>query len=216
MFSNAGFVGGQQQQIQQQMQQQQQVWMTQHPPPASRATATTTTPMIPPSPPVTGQTQLDWLIQDEPARSDEGFGYDNTEDPNTPPAWFGNANGYYNDNNIILDNDVDNDEDVYEDEESNNNVHYDERLGSMSQQYQKQGLDMLSGGLDGFGAVKGIEKVGGDMNHRGNAADVKVPGGGVVGNVGVTMGGDFNSSSNVGNGPRRSSARYSGGGDYSD
>jgi hypothetical protein len=162
---------------------------------------------------MSGETHLDWLVQDEPASNGGGgFRYDNKEDPNTPPAWFGNANVYYNDDNIIPDND-ENDEDVYEDE-SNDDIFYDERLGSMSQQYQKQGLDMLSGGLDGFGAVKGIENVG--INHRGSASDVKVPGGGVSGNVGVTMGGDFNGSSNVGNGPRRSSARYSGGEDYGD
>jgi hypothetical protein len=49
------------------------------------------------------------------------------------------------------------------------------------------------------------------MSNWGSATNVRVPG--VVGNAGVIMGGNFasNGNSNMGGGPRRSLARYSGG-----
>lgn len=82
----------------------------------------------------------------------------------------------------------------------------------ISQQYQEQGLDYLSGGLEGFGAIKGVETSGGESRNRARADNIPQPG--VAGNTGVTMGGDFSSFGAVGDGQRRSSARYnSGGGD---
>jgi hypothetical protein len=152
---------------------------------------------------------LDLLVQDPPAdfggrrdRRDAPFG----NDSDLAPSAYGDGGGggHYDEN--ILDDDVYS----YDDESKDVAVHDGVKV---SQRYRERGLDILSGGRDGFGAVQGVEKSGGgDLSYRGSAADVRVPG--VVGNIGVTMGGDFasNGNSNVGGGPRRSSARYSGGG----
>jgi hypothetical protein len=86
----------------------------------------------------------------------------------------------------------------------------------ISLQYQEQGLDFLSGGQEGFGAIKGIETSGGESNNRAQANIIPPPRSGVgPGNTGIIMGGDFArySNSNVGGGQLRSSARYSGSGD---
>jgi hypothetical protein len=81
----------------------------------------------------------------------------------------------------------------------------------ISQQYREQGLDYLSGGLEGFGAIKGIETSGGESRNRARADNIPQPG--VAGNTGVTMGGDFSSFGAVGDGQRRSARYTSGGGD---
>ena len=155
---------------------------------------------------------MDWLLQDTSVGNGEivdrrvaPLGYDSPP----APAAYGGGGDYY-DENIIPDDDVfshDDDSDDFDD-----NYALDRGI-VVSQQYRERGLDILSGGRDGFGAVPGVEKSsGGDVSHRGSAADVRVPG--VVGDAGVIMGGNFasNGNSNVGGGPRRSSARYSGGG----
>lgn len=152
---------------------------------------------------------MDWLRQDSPATGDGGgrsFGYGSDPAPSSQDG--GGVGGYYDDD--IPEDDVfpydDDDDDPYDD------VDIPDGGTSMSQLYRDRGLDILSGGRNGFGAVQGVEKTGGGFEHRGSAADVKVPG--VVGDAGVTMGGNFasNGNSNVGGGLRRSSARYSGGG----
>ncbi|KAL3811778.1 hypothetical protein ACHAXA_004210 [Cyclostephanos tholiformis] len=154
---------------------------------------------------------MNWLVQDSPVGYGgisgsrvASFGYDSTP----APVAYGGGGGDYYDENIIIDDDV-----FSYDDDSDDLDDFDILDGGIivSQQYRERGLDILSGGRDGFGAVKGVEKSGGgDMSYRGSAADVRVPG--VVGDTGVIMGGNFasNGNSNVGGGPRRSSARYSG------
>ena len=147
-----------------------------------------------PAPPA-DEPQLDWLVQDSPGSYDSTINI--PEEPHPPPSAYDDDAGYQED--II-------DENTYAATAS-----FDSDK-SISQQYQERGLDMLSGDQPGFGAVQGIEKAGGDLSNRGSVEDVKVPGGGKVGDVGVTMGGDFGSHGNSNVGGARSSARYSGGG----
>ena len=42
----------------------------------------------------------------------------------------------------------------------------------VAETYEAQGLDPLSGGYDGFGAIKGVESAAGDFSQRGSASDV--------------------------------------------
>jgi len=60
----------------------------------------------------------------------------------------------------------------------------------MSDVYAEQGVDILSGGQEGFGAVKGIEKQGGDFSQR-NSRGENYGGGGRSGDNGGVVGGDF-------------------------
>ncbi len=130
---------------------------------------------------------LGWLRQDPP-----GNKYDFTTDSVLDPAVTNyDASSYYDENSL-----------------ENDALLTSYNSGWISQQYQEQGLDFLSGGQEGFGAVKGIETSGGDSNI------IPPPkSGGGPGNTGVTMGGDFAhyGNSNVGGRQLRSSARYSGG-----
>ena len=47
-----------------------------------------------------------------------------------------------------------------------------ERRTFLAETYESQGLDPLSGGRDGFGAVKGVESAAGDFSSRGSVSDV--------------------------------------------
>ena len=62
----------------------------------------------------------------------------------------------------------------------------------MSDVYAEQGVDILSGGQEGFGAVKGIEKKAGDFSQRDSRGSYGGGGGGgEAGNTGTSVGGDF-------------------------
>ena len=150
-------------------------------------------PMRTPDPPME-EPQLDWLMQDPP---------ENKHDFLIGSVWDSDVTNYDASSRF--------DENVFND----NAVPTSYNSKWISQQYQEQGLDFLSGGQVGFGAIKGIETSGGESRNKGQVNNVTTPGsGGGAGNTGVTMGGDFASygNSNVGDGQRRSSARYSGGG----
>ena len=60
----------------------------------------------------------------------------------------------------------------------------------MADVYAEQGLDILSGGEEGFGVVKGTEKQGGDFSQRDSRGTVG-GGGGEAGLTGTSVGGDF-------------------------
>lgn len=84
---------------------------------------------------------------------------------------------------------------------------------TLSQQYEEQGLDILSGGEPGFGAVQGEVKGRGDFSNRDAVEQVGYGGSGVVGNTGSVMG-NFGDRENIDGrnndgGPVRRGARYS-------
>ena len=61
----------------------------------------------------------------------------------------------------------------------------------MADVYAEQGLDILSGGEEGFGAVKGTEKQGGDFSQRDSRGINYGGSGGEAGLTGQSVGGDF-------------------------
>jgi hypothetical protein len=110
---------------------------------------------------------------------------------------------YYDENNIIPDDDSFTHE--YDSDDLDDFDVLNEGI-IVSHQYRERGLDILSGGRDGFGAGQGVEKSGGgDTKHWGSAADARAPG--LVGDAGVIMGGNFasNGNSNAGGGPTAAS-----------
>ena len=157
-------------------------------------------PLRNPFPP-TEEPRLGWLVQDSPDNKNSDFFSGSLRDPALTDH---GAGGCYDE---ILFND------------NAFPTSYDSKW--ISQQYQEQGLDFLSGGQDGFGAIKGTEtNSSGESSHRSRTNNIPYSGSsGVVGNTGVIMGGDFATygNSNAGDGQRhqRSSAKYSGGGGFS-
>lgn len=180
------------------------------PPQANGSRPRPVAPAAPPVPPIVEERpqQLDWLTQDSiNSNSDYSTTNDYTETPVEYTQDYSSISSY--------DTDIGKEyipPPQYESIDTNTAQEYDLSEERISQQYQSQGLDMFSGNQDGFGAVQGESKAGGDLSHRGSADDVKGEAG-VVGSVGVTMGGDFGGSGGVSG---RQSARYNQGGDYED
>lgn len=109
-------------------------------------------------------------------------------------------------------------EQLYDDEHKDATIdapeyNYDAFGPTLSQQYQEQGLDILSGGEPGFGAVQGEVKGRGDFSNRDAVEQVGYGGSGVVGNTGSVMG-NFGDRENINErdydgGPVRRGARSS-------
>ena len=143
-----------------------------------------------PTPPME-EPQLDWLTQDS-------MGGGNSYIPSSPePSSVTSDYGSANHSNDMYSN-------INSQPTATTSSYNGKRISEL---YQEQGLDMLSGNQDGFGVVQGFTSTGGDVSHRGSADDVKVQG--KVGDMGATMGGDFGSSSG-------GSARYSQGRGFTD
>ena len=164
-------------------------------------------PPLPQQPSMTAA-DLNFLTQAPPtAVSDAGYDDDMMySSSNTSPE---SEASYYNPDNEPPSGDEGDNDDYY----SYDHVvsHYDTTASvtSMSNQYQEEGVDILSGGQEGFGVVEGVTRTGGDATYRGTADEVKEDR--KKGDLGISMGADFGGSFGGGGSARYSSGRGVGG-----